>query len=64
MKDRIYDKYDYELAEKTHYEKLLPDEEVHRMGGELLLGNVRYVDPIEFMSKEEYFEMCAKVLRY
>ena len=46
----------------TKYEELLPEEEVHRMCGELLLGNVRYIDPMEFMSEEEYFEMCGKVL--
>lgn len=46
----------------TKYENILPEEEVYRMGGELLLGNARYVDPMEFMSKEEYFEMCAKAL--
>lgn len=55
-------KYDYELAELTKYENLLPEEEVHRISGELLLGNARYIDPWEFMSKEEYFEMGAKVL--
>lgn len=56
-------KYDYELAERTKYENLLPEEEVHRMCGELLLGNARYIDPWEFMSKEEYLELGAKVLK-
>ena len=46
----------------TKYENFLPEEEVHRMGGELLLGKVRYIDPMEFMSEEEYFEMGAKML--
>jgi hypothetical protein len=46
----------------TKYEELLPEEEVRKMGAELLLGNVRYIDPTEFMSEEEYFEMCGKVL--
>ena len=44
------------------YVNIIPEEEVHRMGGELLSGNVRYIDPMEFMSEEEYFEMCGKVL--
>ena len=48
--------------EQVKYVNIIPEEEVHRMGGELLLGNVRYIDPLEFMSKEEYFEMGAKVL--
>ena len=46
----------------TKYENIIPEEVAHRMGGELLLGNARYVDPLEFMSEEEYFEMGAKVL--
>lgn len=48
--------------ELTKYVNIIPEEEAHRMGGELLSGNVRYIDPLEFMSKEEYFELGAKVL--
>lgn len=55
-------KYDYELAKRTKYENFIPEEEAHRICGELLLGKAKYVDPLEFMSKEEYFEMCGKVL--
>jgi hypothetical protein len=47
-----------ELAKLT----IIPEEEAHRMGGELLSGKARYVDPLEFIPKEEYFEMCGKVL--
>ena len=47
---------------KDRYVNIIPEEEAHRMGGELLSGNVRYIDPMEFMSEEEYFEMCGKVL--
>lgn len=47
-----------ELAKLT----IIPEKEAHRMGGELLSGKARYVDPLEFMSKEEYLEMGAKVL--
>ncbi len=46
-----------ELAKLT----IIP-EEAHRMSGELLSGKARYVDPLEFIPKEEYFEMCGKVL--
>lgn len=49
------------MAELTKYVNIIP-EEARRMGGELLSGKGRYVDPLEFMSKEEYFEMGAKVL--
>jgi len=37
----------------TKYENIIPEEVAHSMGGELLSGNVRYVDPLEFMSEEE-----------
>lgn len=50
------------MAELTKYVNIIPEEEAHRMGGELLSGNGRYVDPLEFMSEEEYFEMCGKAL--
>jgi hypothetical protein len=46
----------------TKYENIIPEEVAHRMCGELLSGNVRYIDPMEFMSEEEYFEMCGKAL--
>ena len=48
--------------ELPKYENIIPEEEAHRMGGELLSGKGRYICPFEFMSKEEYFEMGAKVL--
>ena len=55
-------KYDYELAERTKYVNIIPEQEAHRMCGELLSGNGRYANPLEFMSKEEYLELGAKVL--
>lgn len=48
--------------EPLKYVNIIPEEEARRMGGELLSGKGRYIDPLEFMSKEEYFEMGAKVL--
>ena len=50
------------MKDMTKYVNIIPEEEAHRMGGELLSGKGRYIDPLEFMSKEEYFEMGAKVL--
>jgi hypothetical protein len=47
-----------ELAKLT----IIPEKEANRLGGELLSGKARYVDPLEFIPKEEYFEMCGKVL--
>ena len=49
-------------SEPIKYVNIIPEEEAHRMGAELLSGKGRYIDPLEFMSKEEYFEMGAKVL--
>lgn len=50
------------MTEQVKYVNIITEKEARRMGGELLSGNGRYVDPLEFMSKEEYFEMGAKVL--
>lgn len=49
-------------SELNKYVNIIPEEEAHRMGGELLSGKGRYIDPLEFMSREEYLEMGAKVL--
>lgn len=58
--------YDWELAERTHYEDPLhyfTQEELSKSGADLLDNNCEYIDPSTWISEDELREMCAKVVK-